>query len=449
MAALASNAPDHRSFWQATREDFGLLLRGPKALWVIFLVKFLESVAHFAIYNVLVVYMSEDLHYGDESAGAITGFWLTLVSLVMFFSGFIADALGIRRAMLGAVASCLIGRLVLVAGLNHPVVPLIGLFTTTWGVAALLPTMTAAVRQYTNARTVAFGFSLFYVIMNVGAFVAPQTVSFFRTHFKGGVNLDFLGGVHLTSSQALFALATAVTLLGALATLLLPDDAPGGSAQHGRASRSPIDIVKEIGRDRQFYGFMLFVTLLVFVRLIFQHAHQTWPKYTLREVSPDFDFAWYWSLNPLLVIVLTPAVTAITKHFSAFWSIVVGSFVSALSVFFLVISSDVPFQIAFVATLSVGECIWSPRLYEYTSTIAAPGREASYMGLSQVPMFLAKPVVGWTSGLMLATWCPQTGPRHAATMWAVIGLVTLAGPVAIVLLRRVIEGGKPKEAHAA
>jgi len=44
-------------------------------------------------------------------------------------------------------------------------------------------------------------------------------------------------------------------------------------------------------------------------------------------------------------------------------------------------------------------------------------------------MFLAKPVVGFMSGSLLAAYCPQTGPRESAWMWAIIGLTTLAGPV--------------------
>jgi MFS family permease len=119
---------------------------------------------------------------------------------------------------------------------------------------------------------------------------------------------------------------------------------------------------------------------------------------------------------------------------------VTGAFITAGSVFFLVFSDSVAAQVAFVATLSVGECLWSPRLYEYTATIAPPGREASYMGLSQVPMFFAKMAVGGISGYLLTQYCPETGERQPHLMWGIIGATTLIGPIAIVALRRVIEG---------
>jgi dipeptide/tripeptide permease len=184
---------------------------------------------------------------------------------------------------------------------------------------------------------------------------------------------------------------------------------------------------------------MLFVSLLVLVRLIFQHAHLTWPKYTLREFGETFPFATYWSINPAMIIVLTPLVTALTRNRSAFGTILMGAFVSTASVFFMASSTSVSASVWFVVTLSIGEALWSPRLYEYTTVMAPRGREASYMGLSQVPMFIAKPIVGFLSGAMLTAYCPPAGPRNSQTMWLLIGAMTLVGPVLIYLLRDVIQ----------
>lgn len=445
MATAAPNsaAPaDTRPFGQRLREDLGALAKSPKELWVVFGIKFLESVAHFAIYNLLTVYLSEDLGYTDKQAGGITGTWLTAVSVVMFFSGFVADSMGIRRAMLTSVLSVLIGRAIM-AATHDPIMPIVGLAISTWGVASMIPTMTAAVRRYTTKDTVAFGFSLFYVVMNLGAFVAPLTVGSLRKWLKGGLDI---ASVHLTTSQVIYTIATIATLLAAILVTRLSPDAP---AAPDKPKQNPLGIFKEVSKEKAFWGFMIFVSLLVLVRLIFQHAHQTWPKYTMRVIDKDFDWAFYWSINPLMVMILTPFITTLTRSLSAFWCIVGGSVITASSVFFLVLSSSIEAQVGFVVLLSIGECIWSPRLYEYTAVVAPPGREASYMGLSQIPMFFAKPAVGWVSGWMLATWCPEVGERNPSLMWLVIGLTTLMGPIAIVAFRKIIERKDETPAIAA
>ena len=424
--------------------DLAGLAKSPRELWLIYGIKFLESLAYFAIYNLLAVYLTEDLHYGDKPAGTIAGTWLTVVSILMFISGFVADALGIRRALLISVLSCLVGRTMMAVS-SSPGVALAGLFVSAWGAASMLPTMTAAIRRYTTPSTVAFGFSLFYVDMNIGALVAPLTIGWFRRLFREplAVDLPGMGTMHWSASQLIFLVGAIATLLALFLVLAMRADKPSqiASMEAGqvRKSNSPLAIFNEVRLERTFWGFMLFVSLLVLVRLIFQHAHLTWPKYSMREFGKDFDFAWYWSINPAMIILLTPVVTALTRNLSAYACIVVGSFISCLSVFAMAASTTVTASVVFIVLLSLGEALWSPRLYEYTARIAPPGREASYMGLSQIPMFVAKPIVGWLSGSMLATFSPESGPRNSQMMWAIIGAMTLAGPVLILGLRRIIE----------
>jgi MFS family permease len=99
-----------------------------------------------------------------------------------------------------------------------------------------------------------------------------------------------------------------------------------------------------------------------------------------------------------------------------------------------------PTILASIFFLAAGEAVWSPRLYEYTASIAPKGREASYMGLSSFPYFLAKMMAGPMGGYLLSAYCPEHGPRHPAMIWLVIGGVSLAGPILVLLLRGTIEG---------
>jgi dipeptide/tripeptide permease len=92
----------------------------------------------------------------------------------------------------------------------------------------------------------------------------------------------------------------------------------------------------------------------------------------------------------------------------------------------------------FVVLLSVGEAFYSPRLYEYTAAIAPKGQEASYMAMSSLPFFLAKLVVAPVSGVLLAHFCPDTGPRNSGTLWLLIGLSTMIAPVGLFMFQRFI-----------
>jgi hypothetical protein len=98
--------------------------------------------------------------------------------------------------------------------------------------------------------------------------------------------------------------------------------------------------------------------------------------------------------------------------------------------------------------LTVGEALWSPRLYEYNVAIAPPGREATYVSLGMLPFFLAKLLVGPSSGYLLEAFCPAEGPRQSAVLWAIIGAVTMVGPLGIFLGRGWLEAKEKAPAAA-
>lgn len=420
------------------RADLQALLASPRELWLIYAIKLLESVAYFTVYTLLVIFLSNQHHLSDEGAGSIAGTWLTAISLVVFGAGFVADGIGIRRALLIAAVSTAIGRCLLAFSGDSIEAVYVGLAVSVWGIASLKPTMNAAVRAYSTPATVSFAFSLYYVVMNLGAVTQGPLVDGFRALFKVPVTLF---GYPFSSSQLVFLVGAVFSVINiGLVMLMREEPRVPGQATH----RNPWTIAREVTRERAFWWFFGFVVLLTMVRLIFQHAHLTWPKYAIRTFGEDFPFATYWSINPLMVIVLTPAVTALTRRLPTYQVIVSGALISSLSVFAMAFSSTVTASVVFIVTLSLGETLWSPRLYEYTATVAPKGREASYMGLSEVPLFLAKPIVGWMSGWFLANWVPAQGVRDPQPMWAIIGAMTIASPIVMILGRKWLDRAPAK-----
>ena len=222
---------------------------------------------------------------------------------------------------------------------------------------------------------------------------------------------------------------------------------------HGRAFKHLMKRSYDIGvgllKEPTFRAYMLFISVLVLVRAIFVHAHSTWPTYMIREFGADVPQAALWSLNPLLIIFLTPVIGSLTSKFSSWNVIITGSFITAASVLFMVVPGPLEVvargvlepiaggildyrlagPVLFIFVLSIGEALWSPRLYEYVAMMAPPGREASYMGLTQLPMFAAKPVVGLMSGWLLADFCPEVGARMTEILWTIVFATTLIGPL--------------------
>jgi len=176
------------------------------------------------------------------------------------------------------------------------------------------------------------------------------------------------------------------------------------------------------------------------VRLTFRHLDATFPKYMVRTFGPSTPYGSVIAINPLLIIVTLPPITAFTMHIDAYSMILVGSWVSAASVFVLVIfPTTYVSAVVFIVILSIGEALWSPRLYEYTAMIAPKGREGVYMALASAPNFAAKLAVGGLSGTLLHNLCPSEGHCNGRMMWLAVGCMTLSSPLLMLLLRRYIE----------
>jgi len=468
----------------------------PRELWIIYAAYLLENLAYkLGSQGVLPLWLSSDLGYTDTQAGAMIATWAAVLTLVTVMVGSLADALGVRKAFMLGFWICLIARSVMVLTTVKWLVLPFGLYLDAVGIALLIPVMTIACKRYTNAAQRSVAFSLYYALMNLGYAIGDWIFDRLRGgHGMGEIGhwtLPFLD-VELTTYRVLILLGLLFTVPGLITVWLFvregvemtetgvsitPLKKAAGTGlnpvvalwQSGRETAVKTgDIFKSLWQRPEFYRFLLFMTIVVGVRMIYFNLAFTFPKYGIRELGSGAKIGHLSGmLNSLLIVVLVPICGVLTQKLCAYRMVTIGSLVSALSVFFVAlppvwfqpladgwlgnavvhqwlgVTGPVnPLYISiclFIVMYSVGEALWSPRLYEYAAAVAPKGQEASYMALSMLPMFFAKFVVGSLSGWLLTVFCPAEGPRHSGTMWLIIGCMALITPAGTYLFRKQIQ----------
>jgi MFS family permease len=466
-----------------------LVLRGAaRELWVLFIAKFLAILAYGVMNSTLVLWLSSDLKYTDEYAGAIIALWSSVMTLFTVMVGSLVDAIGLRRAFLIGFCVCIFAR-GMITFASLPTLALgLGLLPLALGEALMTPVMVAAVRRYSTTKQRSISFALFYALMNLGFFVGARIFDHLRKGMGeyGHYTLPVLG-VELSTYRMLFLISFLLTIPnlilvyfclrdGVEATdegLKICPDQPKYPRENplralGLTIRDALNdtvrIFAGLWRQSTFYKFLAFLSVMVAVRLIFYHMYYTYPKFGIRELGQGAPIGQLWGINALLVIFLVPIVGAVSQSFSAYRMVVVGSAISAGSVFIMALPTAWfeplaqgalgeiighqwlgltgavhPYYVMivlFVALLSVGESIWSPRLYEYTAAIAPKGREASYMSLSYLPFLVAKVFVGMLSGPMLVHYCPAQGARASHLLWTCIAIMSVITPLGLIALKR-------------
>jgi POT family proton-dependent oligopeptide transporter len=272
----------------------------PRGLTILFLTNMWEQFSYFGMRALLVYYMTTTLLFGQEKASSIYGFYTAFAYFTPIIGGTIADRwLGKRRAVI-------IGATVMAAGhfmmasepLFYPALATIAL-----GNGLFLPTLPSQINDLYGAEDPRrpWAYNVYYVGVNVGAFLAPLLCGFlgetYGWHYGFGA-----AGVGMLSGLLIYLYGQKyLPPERSVAAPAMPD-----SARSHRA------------RDTALVLLGIGVAVTVF-RGAYEQIGNTialWMRDDVNRVIGGFEVgaSMFFSLNPLLVMVLTPLLLARWKR---------------------------------------------------------------------------------------------------------------------------------------
>jgi MFS family permease len=466
---------------------FTVLKGAQRELWLTFVIKLFIISAYSITNKTLILWLSSDLGFSDQGAGALVGWvWAPAMTVCTLLAGSLTDALGLRRTFFLGVFVCLIARTVMAFSSIPWLALACGLFPLVIGEALGTPVLIAATRRYSTTRQRAISFSIIYMVMNVGYWIAARIFDYIRQSLGEHGHFHLLG-TEISTYRTLFLVSLGFEFLllptiyflrrGAEAT----DEGVRFDAEPVRhataafwkrawltirdSARDTARLFKRLLGQSGFYRLLAFLILIGFLKLIFLQMDYVFPKFGIRELGNGAPIGQLSAINYILIIVLVPIVGALTQRFAAYRMVVVGGIICAVSVFIMALPTAWfeglangaigqwlghfylglkggvhPYYVMtaiYIAIFSLGEAFYSPRVYEYAAAIAPKGQEASYGALSYIPFLLGKLLVG-SAGWLLAAFCPAQGPRHSGMMWLIFALAASIAPIGLILFRRYI-----------
>jgi POT family proton-dependent oligopeptide transporter len=181
-AAEPMGPPMNRPVAAGAVPDFPQSMGHPRPLWMLFMTEFWERFAFYGMRWALTLYIVAQFYSGsgegEAPASRIYGAYLALVYAAAIIGGYVADR------VIGYQRSILLGAVVMSAGLFLIAYPdqtvfQVGLATVIAGNGLFKPNISAMVGQLytpTDERRDS-GFTLFYMGINAGAFLAPILTS--------------------------------------------------------------------------------------------------------------------------------------------------------------------------------------------------------------------------------------------------------------------------------
>jgi MFS family permease len=455
---------------------FTVMRGAQRELWLTFLLKFLIYVAYSVTNKTMVLWLSRDLGFSDQAAGAIVGWgWAPAMTVFTLLAGSLTDAIGLKRTFYLGVAICTVARTVMVTTTIPWLALSCGVLPLAIGEALGTPVLLAATRRYSTTAQRSMSFSLIYMVMNFGYLAAGYIFDFVRRssgHFT-------LFGFEPTTHQQLFmvSLAIEIIIFPAIYFVRRSDEeraksqARSGSLLGGIAQtvrQSATETIQLFGRligQPAFKRIIAFFLMIGFLKAIFLQMDYVFPKFGDRVLGMGAPVGRLANINAWIIIPLVPVVGALTQRLSAYRMVIIGGAICAAGVFIMALpttwflsaaESGVgqwighsylglqgaihPYYIMtalYLIVFSVGEAFYSPRVYEYAAAIAPKGQEASYGALAYLPFLIGKLLIG-TAGWVLAAFVPEQGPRRPERMWLIFAVAASVAPIGLIVFRRFI-----------
>jgi POT family proton-dependent oligopeptide transporter len=292
----------------------------PRGLRTLFFTEMWERFSYYGMRAILILYLTAavaggGLGFDNEHAGAVYGWYTSLVYLTALPGGFIADRfLGQRR-------SVLVGGIIIALGhfsLAIPSLPFfyLGLALIVAGTGFLKPnvsTMVGSLYAPNDPRRDG-GFSIFYMGINLGAFIAPLVVGYFAQ------DASFLGWLrdHGIDPRHAWHVAFSIAGLGMLIGVI---QFAMGKRNFGPAVEGPREQTaaqreqsKEPLSREDWSRLSAIAVLFVFSALFWSAFEQAGSSLNLfadrltdnRILGHAFPSSWFQSLQPLFIIGLAP-----------------------------------------------------------------------------------------------------------------------------------------------
>ncbi|NOY22773.1 MAG: peptide MFS transporter [Acidobacteria bacterium] len=380
----------------------------PRDFWLANSMELFERAAYYGFFIVLTLYLTDIVGFSDKETGIVAGLFYGGLYLLPPFVGAVSDRIGFKNGLILAFSLLTFGYAML--GLQQVVesktMVILFLLIVMVGSSFIKPLITGTVAKTTTEANRARGYSLFYWVVNIGAFSGKTFVPFIR---------QGMGLRHVNFFSAGMAFAALLFAIFVFKNIEAPEE---------RKSVREVfhALIKILTTPR-----LIILTLIVAGFWTIQgQMYATMPKYIIRMVGPGARPEWLANVNPAVVVLFVVLITHWTKKYKAVTAMLMGMVLMPFSALAMsagpwlqhLAGNDIPIlgmilhpftvmMIVGIAVQGLAECFISPRFLEFFSLMAPKGEEGVYLGFSHLHSFISALVGFFMSGFLLDAYCPD------------------------------------------
>jgi len=272
------------------------------------------------------------------------------------------------------------------------------------GGAMFKPVISATIAKTTTDETASIGFGIFYMMVNIGAFISPFVTLILRNHYE--------------SYYSVFYISAAIIAINFFIILFYKE--PEREVNKDGFSKAMATVFGNIYTTMKDYKFLIFLLLVAGFWTMYFQLFYTLPVFITQWVDTSAIYNFFavnipffannysnngqmnaefiTNFGALYIIIFQVLVSSIVMKLRPLNAILTGFLVCSIGMALTLMMQNVVYIIITLFIFSLGEMSGSPKITEYIGRIAPFDKKALYMGYSFIPVCIGSLFGGFVSG---------------------------------------------------
>lgn len=393
-------------------EKKGFFSQFPRLFWIMNTMELFERGAYYGMMAVLHVHVLKNLLFEPEIWGSLYAMLIVLLYFTPLISGALALKYGFKKVLIGAFSILILGYFVLsTAQAGQLAILALGLVFIGIGAGAFKPIISAAIAHITTDKQRNLGFSIYYWMINLGAFIIPLSLGFmFPEHLR-----------HLY--YFIFVISGALIAINVVIAFFLVTE-PVEPQKDLSIKQAVMKIVPAL-KDKKFV-----ILLAIYSGFWFMYAvnHTFLGPYMVDfKIMPGwFSLPFLAVVNPGTIILTGPFLGKLVEKYKSLNVMMVGMMIYVVGLLIVFFARAPALFLTGIVIFSIGEFVTHPGFIAYVSKISPKDKVTVYMACVFIPTGVGNAVAGTAQGVMYASIVKSAHmPKLFGAIIAAIGALTI------------------------
>ncbi|MDQ1770076.1 MFS transporter [Labilibaculum sp. A4] len=378
----------------------------PKTFWVANSIELFERWAWYGFFMLFANYLTGSTDIGalglsQAEKGTIMGVGTGILYFLPVITGAIADKYGYKLVL--AISFVIYSTAFIALPLFDTFAGVFAMYLyLALGAALFKPIISATVAKTTNEETSSIGFGIFYMMVNIGAFIGPL------------VTLAYKDSGYTT----VFYISAGIILINFILILFYKE--PEREVKNESIGAAIATVFSNIGKALSDVKFVIFLLLVAAFWSMYYQLFFTLPVFIAQWVDTSSVYHFFESFMPavtetygtngqmdaefitnfdaMFIIIFQIVISTIVMRWKPLQAMMGGILICTIGMGLTLLTQNVLFVILAIFIFSVGEMASSPKITEYIGRIAPKDKVGLYMGCSFLPVFAGSTIGGVISG---------------------------------------------------